>query len=104
MHDRHPRISIRLTSDCHARLRKLAEARGVNMSRCVRELIAAAAPDAPSPPRPKLSEDRLLDLLRERAEDGNVAAIRILLELERQADPRAAALDALAAMAEGRQS
>jgi hypothetical protein len=42
-------------------------------------------------------------MLRERAEDGNVTAIRSLLEMERHRDPRQAALRALQRMAAGRE-
>jgi hypothetical protein len=42
-------------------------------------------------------------MLRERAEDGNVTAIRSLREMERDRDPRQAALSALQRMAVGRE-
>lgn len=76
----------------------------MNLSRALRQLVDEAAPDAPPQARPHLSKDQLLDLLRERAEDGNVSAIRTLLEIERQADPREGAMLALEQMAKGWQS
>jgi hypothetical protein len=97
-------MSVRFNPDGYARLRAIAEARGVNLSRALRQLVDGAAPDAPPQARPHLSKKRLLDLLRERAEDGNVSAIRTLLDIERQADPRAGAMAALEQMAKGRQS
>lgn len=103
-HERHPRVSVRFAPDGYARLQAIAEARGVNPSRCLRQLVDEASPETPPPNRRHLSQERLLDLLRERAEDGNVSAIRTLLEIERQADPRAAAMDALSQMAKARQS
>jgi predicted DNA-binding ribbon-helix-helix protein len=97
-------LSLRLTSEGHRRLSALAEARGVNLGRCVRQLIDEADVDAPAKPRRELSEADLIDLLRERAADGNVSAITRLLDLERQRDPRADALAALEAIAQERQS
>ena len=95
-------LSVRLTPEGRRRLQTLAKARGVTLSRCVRQLVDEASPDAPPPPRRRLTETDLLNLMRERAEDGNVAAIRSLLEMERNSDPRQAALTALQQMAEGR--
>jgi hypothetical protein len=48
--------------------------------------------------------EQLLDLLRERAQDGNVAAISRLLEIERMRDPRSAAIAALERITKGRES
>jgi hypothetical protein len=97
-------LSLRLTPAGHRRLCALAESRGVNLGRCVRQLIDEADVDQPAPPRAALSEDQLLDLLRERAQDGNVAAISHLLEIERTRDPRSAAIAALERMTKGRES
>jgi hypothetical protein len=58
----------------------------------------------PGQARRELSEAQLLDLLRERATDGNVAAISRLLEFERQRDPRPEAMAALERIAEERRS
>ncbi|MGZ5324935.1 MAG: hypothetical protein ACXWG2_12785 [Solirubrobacterales bacterium] len=97
---RDPQLGVRFAPEGYRRLRELAEARSVSLSRCVRQLVDEAAADGPRPRR-HLSQEELLDLLRERAEDGNVSAIRALLEMERQRDPRSAALNALERMAEG---
>jgi hypothetical protein len=98
-----PTLTVRFAPEGYRRLQALAQARGVNLSRCVRQLVDEADVDAPPRPRRRLSESQLLDLLRERAEDGHVAAISRLLELERQRDPRAAALDQLERVAKGRE-
>jgi predicted DNA-binding ribbon-helix-helix protein len=100
--DRDPKLSVRFAPEGYRRLREIAEARSVSMSRCVRQLVDEAAADTPRRPRRHLTESELLEMLRERAEDGNVTAIRSLFEIERQRDPRKASLDALERMAEGR--
>jgi hypothetical protein len=79
--DHDPKLSVRFGPDGRRRLEALAEARGVSLSRCVRQLVDEASVDAPRQPRRHLSEEELLDLLRERAEDGNVGAISRLLEI-----------------------
>lgn len=96
----HPKLSVRFGPEGRRRLEAVAAARGVSLSRCVRQLVDEAAPDVPPKPRKHLSEDDLIDLLHERAADGNVTAIRALLEMERQRDPRKASIDALQRMAE----
>jgi hypothetical protein len=102
--ERHPTLSVRFSPDGYRRLKALAEARHVSLGRCVRQLIDEADVDVPPKPRRELSEAKLLDLLRERAEDGNVTAISRLLEIERTRDPRSAASAALEGMTKGRQS
>ena len=97
----HPKLSIRLGPEDRSRLDVLARRRNMNLSRCVRTLIREASPDE-APARERLSEEKLLDLLRERALDGNVSAITRLLEIERQRDPKAATLATLQRMAEAR--
>jgi hypothetical protein len=99
--ERDPKLSVRFGPQGYRRLQAIAAARRVSLSRCVRQLVDEASPDAPRRSRRHLSEEELLDMLRERAEDGNVTAIRALLERERQQDPRSAALAALQRMAEG---
>ena len=96
----HPTIHVRLSPDGLRKLQALAESRGVNRSRCIRQLLDEAT--VSGHPRRRLSEEKLLDLMNERARDGNVSAIRALLEIERQKDPRQGALDALERMAESR--
>lgn len=97
MNESDPRITVRLGPDGRERLEALAASRGVSSSRCVRQLVDEAAPDGPRPKPRRLSEDELLDLLRERALDGNVSAITRLLEIERRSRP-VGALDALRRM------
>jgi hypothetical protein len=59
---------------------------------------------ASKPPPEPLGEEELLELLAERARQGNVAAIRTLLVREEQRDPRAQAMALFEAMAARRQS
>jgi len=99
--DRDPRVTVRFSTAGYRRLQGLAKARGLSLARTVRMLVDEGSPDGPIQPRPHLTEQDLLALLTERAEDGNVAAIRQLLEIERNQDPRKAAMDALQRMAEG---
>src|SRR5688572_28447293 len=96
----HPQMSVRFAPEGYRRLCVLAVSRNVSLSLCVRQLVDEASPDASPRPRRHLSEDELLDMLRERAEDGNVTAICSLLEMERNRDPRQASMDALQRMAE----
>jgi predicted transcriptional regulator len=96
-------MSLKLSPEGYRRLQAIAEARGVNPSHALRQLIDEADVEAPAKPRRELSENDLIDLLRERAQDGNVAAITRLLEIERTRDPRQAALSALQRMAGGRE-
>jgi hypothetical protein len=98
------RVTLRLTPEGFRRLEAIAATRGVDPSRALRQLVDEADVDAPAKPRDKLSEEQLLELLRERAQDGNVAAIVRLLEIERTRDPRAAAIAALERMTKGRES
>jgi hypothetical protein len=97
-------LTLRLTPDGYRRLEAIAEVRHVKPGHAVRQLIDEADVDVPAKSRRKLSEDELLDLLRERATDGNVAAIVRLLEIERSRDPRSEALAALQRIAEERRS
>lgn len=95
-----PKITVRLGPDGLRRLEALLKARGIrSKSRCVRQLIDEATPDAPRPRPRRLTEEDLIDLLRERAADGNVSAINKLLEIERQRDPKRAALSTLEQLA-----
>ncbi len=61
-------------------------------SRLVRQLLEVGVRDRPAPSSETLSEQDLLDLLTEKARQGNVSAIRSLLLREEQADPRHRAL------------
>ena len=98
----HPTIHVRLSPESLRKLQALAESRGVNRSRCIRQLLDEADVDAPPKPQRHLNEEELLELMTERAQGGNVSAIRWLLEVEREKDPRRGALEALEAMAEAR--
>ncbi len=98
----HPRLTVRLTPDARHKVQALAESRGVSAAHAVRQLIAEADVDAtPRPPR-HLSEEELIDVLHERAAAGNVSAVKELLAIERERDPRESALEALERMAEER--
>ena len=100
--EHHPKLSVRFNPDGYRQLRALAAARGISLSRCLRQLVDEASPDAAPKPASAPERGDLLDLLRERAQDGNVSAIRALLEIERQRDPRQGALAALERVVEAR--
>ena len=70
----------------------LAQERGVDRTRVVRQLLEAGLRDRPPPPSETPSDQELLELLAEKARMGNVSAIRALLVREEQKDPRKAAL------------
>ena len=84
------------------RLDVLAEERGIDRSRLVRQLLEAGLRGRPAPLSESLSEDELLGLLTEKARAGNVSAIRSLLLREEQADPHRRALLAFEQIAEER--
>lgn len=84
------------------RLDDLAEERGIDRSRLVRQLLEAGLRGRPAPLSESLSEDELLGLLTEKARAGNVSAIRSLLLREEQADPHRRALLAFEQIAEER--
>jgi hypothetical protein len=75
-----------------AQLDAAAGERGMTCARFVRQLIAQAVAGTPltSPGPP--SEEELLELLAEKARQGNVAAIRSLLAREQMSDPRSRAI------------
>lgn len=79
--------TVRLTDRLFAQLNALASERGVTRTRLVRQLLEASVQGRPAPPTGTLSEEDLLDLLTEKARQGNVSAIRSLLLREEQADP-----------------
>ena len=83
------RLSVRLTDRMFLQLDALAEERGVDRTRLVRQLLEAGLRERPAPPSDTPSEEELLALLTDRARAGNVAAIRSLLLREEQKDPRA---------------
>jgi hypothetical protein len=96
-----PRLTVRTTERTIRGLDSLAAERGMNRSRVVRQILEAAVDgegvDLPETP----SEDELLELLAEKARQGNVAAIRTLLAREEQLDPHERALLAFEQIAEG---
>jgi hypothetical protein len=98
-----PQLCVRLSGSLVARLDALAEERGVNRTRVVRQLLEHGLRDRPVTHPDPPSEDELLDLLAERARMGNVAAIRTLLVREEQKDPRARAIALFQEMAAERQ-
>jgi predicted transcriptional regulator len=95
-------MHVRVPESLVARLDELAAERGIPRSRLTRQLLEVGLRDHPAPVSEPLSEDELVNLLREKARGGNVSAIRLLLELARRRDPRQAAMDALEQMAAGR--
>jgi hypothetical protein len=95
-------MHFRVPESLVGRLDVLAQERGIDRSRLVRQLLEAGLQGRPAPPSGALSEQDLLDLLTERARQGNVSAIRSLLLREEQADPRHRALLAFEQIVEGR--
>jgi predicted transcriptional regulator len=97
-------VAVRLPAHTVERLDLLADEQGLSRSRLVRALIEQALEDAPAIDVQEPSEDELLELLATRAREGNVSAIRSLLERCERADPRQRALAALEALAAGHES
>ena len=97
------RLSVRLTDRMFRQLDALAQERGVDRTRVVRQLLEAGLRDRPPQPSETPSEEELLELLAEKARMGNVSAIRALLAREEQRDPRKQALALFEAMAARRQ-
>ena len=93
MTDDMPRLSFRVPARTLARLDALARERGVTRTRLMRQALerlvdGVGSPSSVDPP----DEQELLDLLAEKARQGNVAAIRSLLAREEMTDPRARAV------------
>lgn len=97
------RLSVRLTDRMFLQLDALAAERGVDRTRLVRQLLEAGLRERPAPPSDPPSEEELLDLLAEKARQGNVAAIRSLLMREENRDPRSRALALFSEIAAERQ-
>jgi hypothetical protein len=97
------RVTVRLSDRMSGQLEAAAAAAGVPAARFVRQLIAHAVVGSPveSPEPP--SEEELIDLLAEKARQGNVAAIRSLLARGHATDPRERALAVLQEMVAERQ-
>jgi Ribbon-helix-helix protein, copG family len=94
------RVTVRLTERMTAQLEAKASENGMNRARFLRNLITEAvdgAPvEAPEPP----TYDELLELLAEKARQGNVSAIRSLLAREEYEDPRGRLMAEFRRMAE----
>jgi hypothetical protein len=86
------RLSVRLTDRMFWQLDELASERRVTRTRLVRQLLEAGLRDRPAPVSEPPSEEELLELLAEKARQGNVAAIRSLLAREQLSDPRSRAI------------
>jgi hypothetical protein len=97
------RVTVRLTDRMAAQLEAVASKHCVPGARFVRQLIAQAVAgqrvEGLGPP----SEEELLDLLAEKARQGNVAAIRSLLAREQLSDPRSQAVALFQELAAERQ-
>jgi hypothetical protein len=98
------RVTVRLSDRMSAQLEEAAGAAGVPAARFVRQLIAEAVVGRPVGRPAPPSEDELIDLLAEKARQGNVSAIRSLLAREHVTDPRERALAVLGEMVAERQS
>jgi hypothetical protein len=68
----------------------------------VREMLEQGVQGVPAPPSETPTEEELLELLSEKARQGNVAAIRSLLARTDETDPRHRALLAFEQIAEER--
>jgi hypothetical protein len=97
------RLTIRLTDLMSAQLDVAAQEQGLSRARFVRQLIAQAVAGQPVESLGPPSEDELLELLAEKARQGNVAAIRSLLAREQSSDPRSRAIALFQELAAERQ-
>ena len=86
------RVTVRLSERMSAQLDEAARARGVPAARFVRQLIGEAVAGRPVEPPDPPTEDELIELLAEKARQGNVAAIRSLLARDHATDPRERAM------------
>jgi hypothetical protein len=89
------RVTVRVSRVALARLDGLAADRGTTRSKLVREAVEALVAGEPLPPARAMAEEEILGLLRQRAREGNVSALRTLLAREESADPHRQALAAL---------
>jgi len=105
MPDRHPgatavaRVTVRCTERLLHRLDALARERGRTRAALVREMLEAGVQGVAAPPSESPTEEELLELLSEKARQGNAAAIRSLLARTDDTDPRQRALAAFEAIA-----
>jgi hypothetical protein len=86
-----------------AQLEAAAKERGMSCARFVRHLISDAVAGTPVRSAGRPSEEELLELLAEKARQGNVAAIRSLLTREALSDPRSRAIELFQEMVAERQ-
>jgi hypothetical protein len=94
------RVTVRLTERMTAQLEATARENGMNRARFVRKLITEAVDGAPVETPGHPNRDELLDLLAEKARQGNVSAIRSLLAREEYEDPRGRLMAEFRRMAE----
>ncbi|HKH42587.1 MAG TPA: CopG family transcriptional regulator [Solirubrobacterales bacterium] len=97
-------LSVRLPERTLERFDAVARERGLTRAWLVRQLVEGALSGEPIEATDAPSEAELLELLAEKARQGNVAVIRSLLLREEERDPRAAALAALESIAEQNRS
>ena len=93
------RVTVRCTERLLHRLDALARERGRTRAALVREMLEAGVQEVAVPPSEMPREEELLELLSEKARQGNVAAIRSLLARADDTDPRESALAAFEAIA-----
>jgi hypothetical protein len=81
------RVTVRLTDQMAQQLSEAAGERGVSCARFVRHLISGAVAGTPVDTPDQLTREELLELLAEKARQGNVSAIRSLLVREADQNP-----------------
>jgi hypothetical protein len=102
MPEQRGQLSVRLGPLTMRSLDDLADERGLSRSELVRRLIEDAAAGRQPLSKaglPLPDEEELVGMLGVQARRGSVSAIRALLQREAQADPRQAALAAIARLA-----
>jgi len=97
------RVTVRLTDRMAEKLSEAAGERGVSCARFVRNLISGAVAGKPVDTPDKPTRDELLELLAEKARQGNVSAIRLLLAREADQNPRERLMFEFRRMAENAQ-
>jgi hypothetical protein len=94
------RVTVRLTDRMAAQLDAAARDHGMSRARYVRHLISGAVTGKPVETPGHPSRDELLELLAEKARQGNVSAIRSLLTREEYENPRGRLISEFRRMAE----
>ena len=97
------RVTVRLTDRMAEQLSRAAGERGVSCARFVRHLISGAVAGTPVDRPDQPTRDELLELLAEKARQGNVSAIRSLLAREADQNPRERLMSEFRRMAEDAQ-